>query len=106
MDNPCEEIESLIFQFAKVREWTIVLGAGGAKGSYWIKDGRYRMVSIEPKSYGWLIGISNLLFQDVDDITTCRLDIPVGEYRYDKHKRTKNFWKVTDGNSLRSFLIQ
>ena len=42
--------EELIYHFAQKRGWVVVSGSGGSLGSYWIKDGRYRMVSIEPKN--------------------------------------------------------
>lgn len=106
MNNTKRNIEVLIFEFAKKQGWEVVHGARGSTGSYWIKDGRYRMASVEPKKYGWLVGISNLLFQDLDNISTCNIKVPRGEYKYDKHKRTKNFWKVTDVDSLISFLQQ
>ena len=106
MNKVKKDIELLIFKFAKKKGWEVVHGARGSKGSYWIKDGRYRMASIEPKKYGWLVGISNLLFRDLDDISTCRLIVPEGEYRFDKHKLTKNFWKVTDEDNLIAFLQQ
>lgn len=99
-------IEELIYAFAQKRDWTVVLGAGGCSGSYWIKDGRYRMVSIEPKNYGWLIGINNRLFVDIDDETTCYLRVPNGVHRFDKHKLTKNFWTVSSSDSIISFLQQ
>lgn len=61
-------LESEIYKFAKTHEWSVVHGQNGSTGSYWIKEGRYRMLSIEPKKYGWLIGIGNSMFQDLDDI--------------------------------------
>ena len=64
------------------------------------------MLSIEPKRYGWLLGISNYLFKDLDDPETCSLKPPVGIHRVDTHKRTKNFWKVTDLEDLLIFLRQ
>ena len=94
--------ETEIINFADKRGWEVVPGTRGSTGSYWIKDGRFRMVSIEPKSYGWLIGISNQLFVSA----TCLLKLPIGEYRYDKHKLTKNFWKVTSLKELVDFLKQ
>lgn len=98
--------EELIYHFAQKRGWVVVSGSGGSLGSYWIKDGRYRMVSIEPKKYGWLIGISNMLFRDMDDETTCCINVPEGEHRCDKHKHTRNFWIVTNMESFKSFLQQ
>ena len=106
MNKAKVDLELLIFGFAKKQGWEVIHGARGSKGSYWIKDGRYRMASIEPKKYGWLVGISNLLFRDLDDTSTCRINVPEGDYRFDKHKRTKNFWKVTDIDSLIMFLQQ
>jgi hypothetical protein len=64
------------------------------------------MVSIEPKSYGWLIGIGNQLFVDIEDPATCMLKPPVGEYHYVQYRRTKHFWSITDRNALMKFLYQ
>ena len=107
MKNKCHnEFENEIFGFAKKHGWDTVRGLRGSTGSFWIKDGRYRMISLEPKSYGWLIGISNMLFTDTDDETTCTIKRPVGEHRYDKHKLTHNFWKVTNQEEFIRFLRQ
>ena len=110
LQNKYNMIESAfemeIFEFAKKHEWSVVRGSNGSAGSYWIKDGRYRMVSIEPKSYGWLIGIGNQLFVDIEKSTTCMLKPPVGEYHYVHYKRTKHFWSVIDRNALLEFLNQ
>ena len=99
-------LEAEIANFADKRAWEVVRGARGSTGSYWIKDGRFRMVSIEPKSYGWLIGISNMLFVNLERPETCMLKRPSGEHRFDVHKRTKNFWKVTTQKDLLDFLNQ
>lgn len=64
------------------------------------------MVSIEPKSYGWLIGIGNQLFVDIEDPATCMLKSPIGEHHYVHYKRTKHFWSITDRNALIEFLYQ
>ena len=106
MQGTSTNLESEIYKFAKTREWDVVHGQNGSAGSYWIKEGRFRMLSIEPKRYGWLIGIGNSLFRDLDNIQTCRLNLPAGEHRWDKHKRTKNFWKVTELEDLLVFLGQ
>lgn len=103
IDRP---LETEIFTFAKKHEWSVVHGSNGSAGSYWIKDGRYRMVSIEPKSYGWLIGIGNQLFVDIEDPATCMLKSPIGEHHYVHYKRTKHFWSITDRNALIEFLYQ
>ena len=109
-EGNCEITESILRKeieaFAQKRDWTVKDGQNGSIGSYWIKDGNDRMVSIEPKSYGWLIGIRNNLFSDVDDPATCMLMQPAGEHRFDKHKITKNFWIVTNPIDLLSFLHQ
>jgi hypothetical protein len=98
--------EAEIFGFAHRHEWNVVHGCNGSTGSYWIKDGRYRMVSIEPKSYGWLIGIGNQLFVDIEDPATCMLKPPVGEYYFVQYKRTKHFWSVKNRDALLAFFYQ
>lgn len=99
-------LETEIMKFADKRGWEVIPGSRGSTGAYWIKDGRFRMVSIEPRNYGWLIGISNMLFVKLEDPDTCMLKQPAGEYRYDKHKLTKNFWKVTTQKDILDFLRQ
>lgn len=64
------------------------------------------MVSIEPKSYGWLIGIENQLFVDIEEPATCRLKPPAGEYHYVQYKRTKHFWSIENRDALLAFLYQ
>lgn len=100
------KLETDIINFAERHGWEVVRGLNGSLGSYWIKDGRYRMVSIEPRNYGCLIGISNMLFVDLYNEKTCMLQQPKGEHRIDKHKIVKNFWKVTKEKDLLEFLKQ
>lgn len=101
-----KKLESEIINFAERHGWEVIRGMNGSLGSYWIKDGKYRMVSIEPRNYGCLIGISNMLFTDLFNEKTCMLKLPRGEHRFDKHKLTKIFWKVTSEEDLLIFLKQ